>query len=460
MKNKHVYRHDYALFANQNKRNILFDWGNIPKTLILALTGVFILLSCGDDDESAGAGLPYDPSKPVVLTTFYTNFGKYQEKVMLTGENFGTDPENIRVYFNNSKAAVVGSTGNRIYALAPRLPGDICTISVAVGKDSVAFEDQFSYEVSVTVTTIAGNGNSTDYQDGDLTNSILQPRYICVDKEDNIFVMTRDEAGANQNITRIDEEDNALITIARGVTANVPCADPETGMITFPTETTVGSFYTLDPKELWAPRFREMKWPAEGDRPAQGYKHSMVVNPADGYLYTRYYHGHIVKMNPKTYEVEVIAKTPQGDSYGLTFNPLKPNILYMSFWGNSGVNAHSICSIDVANPADSFKKLSGPTNGGHRDGALEVAQFRDPAQIYCDHDGNIYVADYSNHCIRRITPDNMVETVLGMPGTAGWKDGGKEEALFNHPRGVGISEDGSVYVADYGNNRVRKLAIN
>lgn len=426
---------------------------------VLAGAGVLIFLSCRENDDG-GAGEPYDPSRPVVLNAFYPDSGKYQEKVMLTGENFGTDPEDIRVYFNSKRAAVVGSTGNRMYVQAPRLPGDTCIVSVAIGTDSAAFEQRFRYRVSVTVTTIAGNGNGTDYQDGDLANSVLQPRYICVDKEDNIFVMTRDEEGANQNITRIDEEDNELITIAKGVTANVPCADPETGMITFPTETTLGSFYTLNPKELWAPRFREMKWPAAGDRPEAGWKHSMVVNPSDGFIYTRYYHGHVVKMNPKTYEVEVIYKTEQGDSYGLTFNPLKPDILYMSFWGNAGVNAHSICSIDVTDPEHSFKKLSGPTNGGHRDGALDVAQFNNPAQIYCDKDGNIYVADFSNHCVRRITPENMVETVLGMPGTAGWKDGGKEEALFNNPRGVGIAEDGSVYVADYGNNRVRKLSIN
>ena len=54
----------------------------------------------------------------------------------------------------------------------------------------------------------------------------------------------------------------------------------------------------------------------------------------------------------------------------------------------------------------------------------------------------------------------MVETVLGVPGTAGYKDGSKKEALFNKPTGIGIGKDGSVYVADWGNFRVRKLTIN
>jgi DNA-binding beta-propeller fold protein YncE len=90
---------------------------------------------------------------------------------------------------------------------------------------------------------------------------------------------------------------------------------------------------------------------------------------------------------------------------------------------------------------------------------LAQAQFRDPWQAQFDHEGNFYIADRGNHCIRRITPDNMVETVVGIPGTAGFKDGGKDEALFNYPRGVGVDKDGTVYIADQNNCRIRKLAI-
>ena len=428
------------------------------------ILGIFLLISviffgsCKDDDSLEKDKIDYDSSKPVKLDLVYPDSGKYLEKVMITGENFGTDPKQIRVWFNGKKAAVVGSTGSRMYVLAPRLPGDTCAISVAIGKDSITYEKEFYYKTSVTVTTIAGNGSRDTYRDGDLTQSIVAPRYLCVDKEDNVFMINR--VPDMYHVARIDEEKNELITVARNVIANVPAADPETGVISFPTETTVGSYYSLDPKEFWGPRIREMRWPASGDRPDNGWKHSMVVNPSDGFIYTRYYYGHIVKINPRTYEVETVYKTEQGDSYGLAFNPLQPNILYISFYGNSGVNGNSICSIDVTNPEATFKKLTGSTAGGHRDGKLEVAQFRNPEQIFCDADGNMYVADSGNNCIRRINSEGLVETVLGMPGTAGWKDGGKEEALFNQPTGIGISSDGSVYVADFGNNRVRKLSIN
>lgn len=419
---------------------------------------ISFLVSCGNENENKKNDSAYDPKKPIELTSFYPDSGRYLEKVLLTGSNFGTDPEQIRVYFNSRKAAVVGSTGERMYVLAPRLPGDTCVISVAIGNDSVVYDKKFRYHVSVTVTTIAGNGSSGEYRDGDLSQSIVQPRYICVDKENNIFMINR--VPDRYHIARIDEEANELITVARNIVGNAPAADPVTGIITFPTETTIGSFVTLDPKESWAPRIREMKWPSGSKIPANGWKHSMVVNPNDGYIYTRYYYGEIVRIHPRTYDVETIYTTQQGDSYGLTFNPLYPNILFMSFWGNSGVNANSICSIDVSNPETTFKKLTGSTSGGHRDGELEVSQFKNPSQIFCDNDGNMYIADSGNHCIRRITPENMVETVLGMPGTPGWKDGGKDEALFKTPTGIGISADGTVYVADFDNCRVRKLSIN
>jgi DNA-binding beta-propeller fold protein YncE len=144
----------------------------------------------------------------------------------------------------------------------------------------------------------------------------------------------------------------------------------------------------------------------------------------------------------------------------MVFHPLQPTILYLSFWSNSGSLANSICSLDITDPEGTFQKLSGATSGGFRDGELETAQFRAPGQIFFDAEGNLYIADSGNHCIRRLnTTTNMVETVIGIPGTAGWKDGGKDEALFNTPRGITVGLDGSVYVSDFESARLRKLAI-
>ncbi|MDR0543417.1 MAG: IPT/TIG domain-containing protein, partial [Dysgonamonadaceae bacterium] len=84
----------------------------VRKTFLIALcTGVFIC--CDDKDSNKPA--EYNPGKPVVLTSFYPEEGKISEKVLLDGENFGSDVSKIKVYFNRKQAAVVGSNGKRLY---------------------------------------------------------------------------------------------------------------------------------------------------------------------------------------------------------------------------------------------------------------------------------------------------------------------------------------------------------
>lgn len=425
-----------------------------------------MFLSCGGEDQEK---IKYDPARPTFLDSFYPDKGKFQEKVMLVGDNLPTDPGMVRVYFNSRRAPMIGGTVNRMYVMAPRLPGNECVISVVVNNDSLTYDDIFMYEESITVTTIAGNGNMEDFQEGALANAIMQPRFLCADKDNNIIIANRSpvqlgNSDRNLFLCRLNEEENVFVRLQQGaLITNIPCADPVTGVISAATESTIGSFITCAPTEYWAPRPREMKWLSTLNRPINGWKHCMVINPSDGYIYTRWNGGQIVRVHQQTLDAEVIALTDRGDSYGLTFRPKEPNILYMSFDSNAGVNANSICSIDVSatDPASTFRRLSSPSSGGgHRDGDLSVAQFKKPYQIFCDLDGFIYVADMGNHCVRRITPENQVETVLGIPGVPGWKDGTRDEALFKNPMGIAILGDGTVYVGDNGNGRLRKLSVN
>ena len=466
--------------AHMAVRRYLPIWGRAGVGLLC----IALLVSCGLNNDSEEKA-KYDPTKPTILSSFYPDEGKFQEKVMLTGDNMPTDPSMVRVYFNQRRAPMIGGTTERMYVQAPRLPGNApgydaprqgvghCQISVVIGGDSLVYADTFLYEETITVTTVAGNGDLEGFQEGALANAILQPRFICCDKDGNVFIANRSTArsgGSDMNLflCRLNEEENIFTRLRQGtLITNIPCADPITGVVSVATETTVGSFITADPNEFWAPREREMKWINPSDRPAgvayPNAKHCMVVNPSDGYIYTRWNAGHIVRINQTTFEAEMIARTGNGDAHGLTFRPGEPNILYMSFVGNANELSNGIYSIDVSDPEpiNTLKRLNSPaTGGGHRDGDLSIAQFRQPRQIFCDTDGFIYIADSDNHCIRRITPENQVETVLGIPGTPGWKDGTRAEAQFRDPYGIAISSDGSVYVADLGNARLRKLSVN
>lgn len=84
------------------------------------------------------------------------------------------------------------------------------------------------------------------------------------------------------------------------------------------------------------------------------------------------------------------------------------------------------------------------------------ANFSAPDDVAVDAAGNIYVADYGNNLIRKISPAGAV-TILAGNGTAGAVNGTGTAASFNGPSGVAVDAAGNVYVADAGNNVIRKV---
>lgn len=93
---------------------------------------------------------------------------------------------------------------------------------------------------------------------------------------------------------------------------------------------------------------------------------------------------------------------------------------------------------------------------GYADGTGTSAQFNEPSQGDVDEEGNFYVADRGNHCIRVITPDGEVSTYAGQ-NKAGMVDGIASLAEFNNPEGCQFGPDGALYVADYSNHAIRKV---
>jgi streptogramin lyase len=97
-------------------------------------------------------------------------------------------------------------------------------------------------------------------------------------------------------------------------------------------------------------------------------------------------------------------------------------------------------------------------SAGHVDGKGAVAKFNKPFSVSCAADGSVWLADRGNHCIRRIAADGMVSTVAGVSGSAGHVDGKGTAAKFNYPVGVSCAADGSVWVADQSNHCIRRIA--
>jgi hypothetical protein len=100
--------------------------------------------------------------------------------------------------------------------------------------------------------------------------------------------------------------------------------------------------------------------------------------------------------------------------------------------------------------------LAGATTPGHIDGACSVARFNYPRGITVDAMGNVYIADFVNNMIRKISVAGVVSTLAGSTET-GNADGSGNAARFYAPSSVAADNMGNVYVADIVNYKIRKI---
>ncbi|WP_342328710.1 NHL repeat-containing protein [Pedobacter sp. FW305-3-2-15-E-R2A2] len=102
--------------------------------------------------------------------------------------------------------------------------------------------------------------------------------------------------------------------------------------------------------------------------------------------------------------------------------------------------------------------VAGSGEQGYADGNGISAQFSSPTGIAVDGSGNLYIADSGNNCIRKITSSGVVSTLAGMGGTSnGFMDGTGTDARFNYPYALTLDKSNNIFVADLNNNRIRKV---
>ncbi len=95
---------------------------------------------------------------------------------------------------------------------------------------------------------------------------------------------------------------------------------------------------------------------------------------------------------------------------------------------------------------------------GTANGTGTAAQFNSPSGLAFDKSGNLFVSDTGNNTIRKITPAGVVTTLAGVAGSGGFLDGTAARALFSSPLGITVWADGNVFVSDSGNHCIRKIS--
>lgn len=157
-------------------------------------------------------------------------------------------------------------------------------------------------------------------------------------------------------------------------------------------------------------------------------------------------------------DTDVIRKiTSRGVVTTLTAqSPIHPHGIAVDRAGNLYLAEALRHRILKMTPAGVVTTLAGREGvSGSDDGPGEVARFHYPYGIAVDRDGNVFVADFYNHTVRRIAPNGDVTTIAGKARYAGITDGPGPSARFGLPFGIALDNDGNVYVCDV--HAVRKI---
>ena len=124
--------------------------------------------------------------------------------------------------------------------------------------------------------------------------------------------------------------------------------------------------------------------------------------------------------------------------------------VYVTDFGNSRIRKISGGYVST---------LAGNGTSAELDGGASKAEFKGPYGLAVNAlDGSLIVVDYNGNTVRRVTTLGVVNTVAGT-GTAGGANGAGNVATFTSPTGVAVDASGNIYVSESGSNRIRKITL-
>lgn len=202
---------------------------------------------------------------------------------------------------------------------------------------------------------------------------------------------------------------------------------------------------------------------ADGTGPAARFSHPHgVAVDAVGNVYVADTHNHVIREITPAGVVSTLAgragAAGSGDGAGPAARFWYPSAVAVDAGGNvyvADTANNTVRSISAAGVVSTVAGVAGPP--GSVDGTGPGARFRSPVGVAVDRSGNVYVADWGNHVIRRITAGHVVTTLAGLAHVPGHTDGTGSSARFAHPGGVWVDGSGDVYVADTHNRAIRRI---
>lgn len=411
---------------------------------ILSMTtiaAIILITSCKKDDTPVPT-----PDPAPTVTSISPVSGPKNTVVTITGTNFGTNLATLKVYFNNVQATVQTATSTTITAVVP----------VAAGTGVVKVEKSPTVQVTGPVFMYLPLGTVSTLSLTGAVTSLNRPSGIVRDAAGNLFVCDRD----NHRIVKITPA--GVTSVFAG--GSVGFANGTGGAAQFNqpyciTMDASGNFYVGDrinhAIRKISPAGAVTTLAGNGvagntngtGNAAQFNEPLGVTVDAAGNVYVAdYINGALRKV------------TPSG--VVTTLLPI-PNIFGVAADASGNIYCAEYFSQQVTkySSTGSYTVMAGLLGtGGYVDATGTAARFGIPAGITVDANGNLYLTETGNHKIRKITAAGVVTTIAG--GNTGFADGVGIAALFDTPIAVtGDLANNTLYIADFTNNKIRKIII-
>lgn len=320
---------------------------------------------------------------------------------------------------------------------------------------------------SQTVTTLAGS--SAGYLDGlGLAARFNGPSGVAADNNGNLYVADR----INHRIRKVNSE-GVVSTFAGSGVAGWLDDTGTMAQFNFPTQLAIdlnGNLYVAD-----AVNHRIRKISSVGvvttlagstDGFADGvgnaaqfyYPEGVAVDDA-GNVYVADAGNHVIRKITASGVVTTLAGTGEfgfADGAGNAAKFYTPCATAVDAAGNVYVTEKQGNRIRKVSPMGVVTTLAGNGNLGSADGPATQAEFNAPFSVTLDAIGNVYVADAGNNRIRKITASGVVSTYAG--STSGYLDGLAAAAQFFYPVGICMANDGTFFIGESGGHRIRRIS--
>ncbi len=438
---------------------------NVPSGAITGPVRVVV------DERSNSSPAPFQYNA-VQISSISPDHGKFGTVVTLSGQFFAAgNPQDHTVLFNGVTAQVNSATANSLTVVVP-IGAGTGTVSVSVNERQ-ATGPIYTYELTATaVSTLAGSG-SPGFMEGFGTSAQFDfPTGIAVDPSGNIYV-----ADANNNRIRLVSPSGNVSTFAGNTAGDFR---DDTGIFArFNSPRDVvsdvdGNIYVADgfnfrirkitPSQVVTTLAGSTFGHADGTGSAAKFKFPWAIGiDANKNLYISDQFDQRIRKVTQNGEATTLAGTGQPgfadspapvqfkDPSGIVSTP--GGVLFVGDAAN-----HRIRKVETNGTVSTFAGNGLPGLGNATGTA---AQFSLPGGMARDSEGNLYVADRTNHVIRMINPAGEVSTFAGT-GTIGSSNGDGDEASFNQPYGLAIDENASpamMYVVDTENHTIRKIIM-